>query len=365
MAIARALAMDPKVILFDEPTSALDLEMVNEVLDVMTALARDGMTMVVVTHDWASPAGPPIASQAGAFVQPSGVLKRIAVKVSKTCNDLRLMSSGPRAGLGEINLPAVQAGSSIMPGKVNPVTPEAVSQIAFKVIGNDITITMAAEAGQLQLNAFDPVIAHCLFESLGWLEAGCLTLAGRCVNGITANREHLRAVVHNTIGIATTLSPVIGYAQASAAAQEALDRSLPVADVVLARGLLTADDLRRVLRAETLARSGDQETLHSRPTDTTPAFPWAPASRHRTPCPLRVFHDVRRAGHTVSGAPIRGTRSSGPRRSSPAGPTGGRTLDIVAGSDARYEEPASAVLPGGRRFGRGDASAALQQEHRT
>ncbi|MFI2715888.1 aspartate ammonia-lyase [Streptomyces collinus] len=203
---------------------------------------------------------------AGAFVQLSGVLKRIAVKLSKTCNDLRLLSSGPRAGLGEINLPAVQAGSSIMPGKVNPVIPEVVNQIAFKAIGNDITITMAAEAGQLQLNAFEPVIAHCLFESLGQLEAGCLTLADRCVNGITANREHLRAVVHNTIGIVTALTPVIGYAQASAAAQEALDRSLPVADVVLARDLLTADELRRALRPETLARSNDREP-HARASD--------------------------------------------------------------------------------------------------
>jgi aspartate ammonia-lyase len=203
---------------------------------------------------------------AGAFVQLSGVLKRIAVKLSKTCNDLRLLSSGPRAGLGEINLPAVQAGSSIMPGKVNPVIPEVVNQIAFKAIGNDITITMAAEAGQLQLNAFEPVIAHCLFESLGQLEAGCLTLADRCVNGITANREHLRAVVHNTIGIVTALTPVIGYAQASAAAREALDRSLPVADVVLARELLTADELRRALRPETLARSNDRES-HARVSD--------------------------------------------------------------------------------------------------
>jgi tripartite-type tricarboxylate transporter receptor subunit TctC len=126
---------------------------------------------------------------AGSFVQLSGVLKRIAVKLSKTCNDLRLLSSGPRAGIGEISLPAVQAGSSIMPGKVNPVIPEVVNQIAFEVIGNDITVTMAAEAGQLQLNAFEPIIAHSLFKSLYHLAAGCRTLGERCVKGIAANRE--------------------------------------------------------------------------------------------------------------------------------------------------------------------------------
>ncbi|WP_367323257.1 aspartate ammonia-lyase [Streptomyces sp. HUAS ZL42] len=196
---------------------------------------------------------------AGVFVQLSGVLKRIAVKLSKTCNDLRLLSSGPRAGLGEINLPPRQAGSSIMPGKVNPVIPEVVNQIAFKVIGNDMAITMAAEAGQLQLNAFEPLIAHCLFESLTNLQAGCLTLAERCVVGITANREHLHAVVHNTIGIITALTPHIGYAQASAAAQEALTTHRSVAEVVLGRGLLSSDELHRLLRPEALARPGGHD----------------------------------------------------------------------------------------------------------
>src|SRR5205823_4594083 len=118
----------------------------------------------------------------GAFLQLSGVLKRVAVKLSKTCNDLRLLSSGPRAGLGEINLPPVQAGSSIMPGKVNPVIPEAINQIAFEVVGNDTTITFAAEAGQLQLNAFEPIIAHSLFKSVKHLRNGCLLLAEKCVN---------------------------------------------------------------------------------------------------------------------------------------------------------------------------------------
>jgi aspartate ammonia-lyase len=144
---------------------------------------------------------------AGAFVQLSGVLKRVAVKLSKTCNDLRLLSSGPRAGLNEINLPPMQAGSSIMPGKVNPVIPEVVNQIAFEVIGNDITVSFAAEAGQLQLNAFEPIIAHSLFKGLKHLRNGCLTLAERCVKGITANREHLRRLVENSIGIVTALNP--------------------------------------------------------------------------------------------------------------------------------------------------------------
>ena len=128
----------------------------------------------------------------GAFVQLSGVLKRVAVKLSKTCNDLRLLSSGPRAGLGEINLPPMQAGSSIMPGKVNPVIPEVVNQIAFEVIGNDVTVTFAAEAGQLQLNAFEPIIAHSLFKSSTHLQRRLPDAGERCVAGITANRERLR-----------------------------------------------------------------------------------------------------------------------------------------------------------------------------
>src|ERR1700726_2603387 len=129
----------------------------------------------------------------GSFVQLSGVLKRVAVKLSKTCNDLRLLSSGPRVGLGEINLPPMQAGSSIMPGKVNPVVPEVVNQIAFEGIGNDVTVTFAAEAGKLQLNAFEPIIAHSLFKSIAHLRNGCRMLAERCIAGITANRQRLQA----------------------------------------------------------------------------------------------------------------------------------------------------------------------------
>ncbi|MEV6400613.1 aspartate ammonia-lyase [Streptomyces sp. NPDC051907] len=193
---------------------------------------------------------------AGAFVQLSGVLKRIAVKLSKICNDLRLLSSGPRAGFGEISLPAVQAGSSIMPGKVNPVIPEVVNQIAFEVIGNDVTVTFAAEAGQLQLNAFEPVIAHSLLKSLKHLEAGCTTLADRCVVGITANREHLAQLVGSSIGIATALNPHIGYEQATLVAQEALLTGSSVYDLVLAGGLLSEERLREILHPDNLARPG-------------------------------------------------------------------------------------------------------------
>ncbi|MPV65348.1 aspartate ammonia-lyase [Burkholderia sp. BE17] len=190
----------------------------------------------------------------GAFVQLSGVLKRVAVKLSKTCNDLRLLSSGPRAGLGEINLPPMQAGSSIMPGKVNPVIPEVMNQIAFEVIGNDVTVSFAAEAGQLQLNAFEPIIAHSLFKSVTHLRNGCLTLAERCVKGITANAEHLRASVENSIGIVTALNPYIGYANATSVAMEAHASGGRVYDIVLARGLLSRQQLYEILKPEILTQ---------------------------------------------------------------------------------------------------------------
>lgn len=197
----------------------------------------------------------------GGFVQLSGVLKRVAVKLSKTCSDLRLLSSGPRAGLNEIDLPAMQAGSSIMPGKVNPVIPEVVNQIAYEVIGNDVTITYAAEAGQLQLNAFEPIIAHSLFKSITHLRNGCLTLAERCVRGITANRERLRAMVENSIGIVTALNPYIGYANASAVAAEAHATGGSVHEIVLARGLMSREELDRVMRPEELTRPQPIRTM--------------------------------------------------------------------------------------------------------
>jgi aspartate ammonia-lyase len=188
----------------------------------------------------------------GAFVQLSGVLKRCAVKLSKICNDLRLLSSGPRAGLGEINLPAMQPGSSIMPGKVNPVIPEVVNQVCFDVIGGDVTVTMAAEAGQLQLNVFEPVIAYRLLRSIETLEHGCVVLRERCVEGITANPARMRQFVEHSIGIVTALVPSIGYEQASSVAKEALESGRGVYEVVMARGLMTRKQLDRVLDPDTM-----------------------------------------------------------------------------------------------------------------
>jgi aspartate ammonia-lyase len=191
---------------------------------------------------------------AGVFVQVSGVLKRVAVKLSKVCNDLRLLSSGPRAGFGEINLPAVQAGSSIMPGKVNPVIPEVVNQIAFEVIGNDVTVSFAAEAGQLQLNAFLPILAHSIFKSLVHLRAGCIVLEQRCVRGITANRGRLGEHMERSIAVVTALNPYIGYAAATEIAQEALRSGRSVRDLVLAKKLMSKEQLAEVLKPESLTR---------------------------------------------------------------------------------------------------------------
>ena len=190
----------------------------------------------------------------GAFVQVSGVLKRVAVKLSKTCNDLRLLSSGPRAGFAEIKLPARQAGSSIMPGKVNPVIPEVVNQVAFEVIGNDVTITFAAEAGQLQLNAFEPIIAYSLFRSISHLTAACITLEKHCIRGIGANREKLRLSVETSIGIVTALNPYIGYANATEVALEAHHSGRGVYELVLEKGLMSKDRLDAVLRPDALTR---------------------------------------------------------------------------------------------------------------
>jgi aspartate ammonia-lyase len=188
----------------------------------------------------------------GAFVSFSGVLKRVAVKLSKLCNDLRLLSSGPRCGLNEINLPAVQPGSSIMPGKVNPVIPEVVNQVAFQVIGNDLTITLAAEAGQLQLNVMEPVISFAIFESLDMLTASVKTLSQRCIRGITVNADRCREMVEGSIGLVTAVVPAIGYEAASDVAKEALTTGRPVREIILERGLLSAEDLDRILSPEAM-----------------------------------------------------------------------------------------------------------------
>jgi aspartate ammonia-lyase len=188
----------------------------------------------------------------GAFVQLSGVLKRTAVKLSKICNDLRLLSSGPRAGLGEINLPAMQPGSSIMPGKVNPVIPEVVNQVCFDVIGGDVTVTLAAEAGQLQLNVFEPIIAYRLLGAIGTLANACGVLRTKCVEGITANPDRMRWFVEHSIGIVTALVPVLGYETSTEIAKEALESGRGVYEIVMERGLLTRAELDRVLNPEAM-----------------------------------------------------------------------------------------------------------------
>ena len=181
------------------------------------------------------------------FVAVSGMVKTCAVSLSKIANDLRLMSSGPRAGFGEINLPAKQNGSSIMPGKVNPVIPEVVNQVAFNVIGNDMTITLAAEAGQLELNAFEPIIFYNLFESIDTLGFATETFVENCIIGITANEERCREMVENSVGIVTTLAPIIGYQQAADIAKKALLSNRPVREVILEEKILSEEELAKVL----------------------------------------------------------------------------------------------------------------------
>jgi aspartate ammonia-lyase len=188
----------------------------------------------------------------GAFVIYSSAVKRLAVKLSKICNDLRLLSSGPRAGIHEINLPPMQPGSSIMPGKVNPVIPEVVNQIAFKVIGNDLTVTLAAEAGQLELNVMEPVIAECVFESIEMLKNGMVTLRHRCIAGITANPERCRNMVERSIGLVTALNPVLGYETCTELARDAMSTGKSVYDLVLERQYLSREELDTLLLPENM-----------------------------------------------------------------------------------------------------------------
>ncbi|MFD3331892.1 aspartate ammonia-lyase [Streptomyces sp. NPDC058700] len=179
----------------------------------------------------------------GGFLQLSGSLKQFALRLSKICNDLRLLCSGPRAGLGELRLPALQAGSSIMPGKVNPVVPEAVNQVCFDVVGADASVSAAAQAGQLQLNAFEPLMVHHLLNSMNRLEAACRVLAERCVRGIEANEDRLRESVEGSAGLATALNPVIGYQRATELARQCMDTGLSVRVLAARTGLLTEEEL--------------------------------------------------------------------------------------------------------------------------
>lgn len=191
----------------------------------------------------------------GCFVEYSSALKKIAIKISKICNDLRLLSSGPRAGLNEINLPAMQPGSSIMPGKVNPVIPEVMNQICFKVIGNDTTIVMASEAGQLQLNVMEPVIIQSLIESISLMKNGIIALKEKCVEGILANKDFAESMVKNSIGIVTALNPYIGYKMSSKIAKEALLTGKGVYQLVLEYDLLTQSRLDQILNPENMLAS--------------------------------------------------------------------------------------------------------------
>lgn len=191
----------------------------------------------------------------GAFILYSSAIKRLAIKLSKISNDLRLLSSGPRAGFNEINLPPMQPGSSIMPGKVNPVIPEVVNQIAFKVIGNDLTINLAAEAGQLELNVMEPVIVQSLFENIDMLINGMKTLQYRCIEGITANEEVCRGYVERSIGLVTALVPVLGYETCSSLAKDALEQNARVYDLVLERKLMSKAELDDFLKPENMLAS--------------------------------------------------------------------------------------------------------------
>ena len=191
-------------------------------------------------------------SDTGAYVSMHATLKRTAVKLSKICNDLRLLSSGPRAGLGEINLPQMAAGSSIMPAKVNPIIPEVVNQVCFKVMGNDHTVTMAAEAGQLQLNAMEPVVAQSTFESLELLVSACDTLRERCIVGITANRETCLSYVRNSIGVVTYFNDVIGHHAGDLVGRKAAAEGKSVREVILELGLLSPEKVDEILSPENL-----------------------------------------------------------------------------------------------------------------
>jgi aspartate ammonia-lyase len=228
-----------------------------------TGLNAHPMYPAIVTQKLRELTGIPVSKAAnlveatqdtGAYVQLSGVLKRVAVKLSKICNDLRLLSSGPRAGLHEINLPPMAPGSSIMPGKVNPIIPEVVNQVAFQVIGNDVAITMAAEAGQLELNVMEPLIAYNLFSSIDIMSRACKTLADRCVQGITANPEICRANVENSIGLVTALNPILGYEKSSQIAHQALETGKSVYEIVLQKGYLSQEELDDWLKPENMTR---------------------------------------------------------------------------------------------------------------
>lgn len=215
----------------------------------VAALGRITGWDVKLADDWVG-----ATSDTSCMVGYMSALKRVAIKVSKICNDLRLLASGPRCGLEEINLPARQPGSSIMPGKVNPVIPEVVSQVAYKVIGNELCVTMAGEAAQMELNAMEPVMAQCCFESVDLMCNAFDTLRTLCVEGITANPDHCQTEVRNSIGIVTALNPYIGYDHSTNIAKKALETGRSVYDIVIEEGILTQEDLDKILDPKNMIR---------------------------------------------------------------------------------------------------------------
>ena len=190
------------------------------------------------------------------FAAVSGAVKNCALALSKIANDLRLMSSGPRTGFGEINLPARQNGSSIMPGKVNPVIPEVVNQVAFRIVGNDVTISMAVEAGQFELNAFEPVVFDALFQSITILDQAVRTFTVNCVDGITANEERCNELLNASVGIVTALCPYIGYTQAAALAKEAMAKRIPIRTMLIEKNILTEEEAKRILDVYSMTQPG-------------------------------------------------------------------------------------------------------------
>ncbi|MEG1617447.1 MAG: aspartate ammonia-lyase [Bacteroidales bacterium] len=231
-AIGTGIAADPDY-------SALCIKYLGEVSQMPVVAAPD---FIEATND------------TGAFVMYSSAVKRLAIKLSKICNDLRLLSSGPRTGLNEINLPPMQPGSSIMPGKVNPVIPEVVNQVAFKVIGNDLTVTFAAEAGQLELNVMEPIIVFSMFESLEMMVKAMNTLRDKCIIGITANEKHCKELVYGSIGIVTSLLPYLGYETCSRLARKAMETGKGVYDLILEEKLMPKDELEEILKPENMVR---------------------------------------------------------------------------------------------------------------